>query len=134
MNRKRFEIEAGLSGEARGGLTRTQDLPLQYEHVTTNAKGREKNPIENTWGALHEYCGYRLAELGMENDGVNGGRLRLTRLVSVDGGRWSVSRNEPGSHAWIGLHHSLCSRQSLPVFVQSVCTCVCDYRNCTQVS
>ena len=49
------EIEAVLSGEAKGGLTWTQDPPLLYEDVTTNAKGREENPIENTWGALHEY-------------------------------------------------------------------------------
>ena len=26
-----------------------------FEDVTTNAKGRENDPIENTWGALHEY-------------------------------------------------------------------------------
>jgi hypothetical protein len=49
------EIEAVLSGKAEGGLTWTQDPPYVYEDVTTNAKGREKNPIENTWGALHEY-------------------------------------------------------------------------------
>ena len=49
------EIDAVLSGKAEGGLTWTQDPPLLYEDVTTNAKEREKNPIENTWGALHEY-------------------------------------------------------------------------------
>ena len=49
------EIEAVLSGKAEGGLTWTQDPPKLYEDVTTNAKGREKDPLENTWGALHEY-------------------------------------------------------------------------------
>ena len=49
------EIEAVLSGKAEGGLTWTQDPPVLYEDVTTNAKERETNPIENTWGALHEY-------------------------------------------------------------------------------
>jgi hypothetical protein len=49
------EIDAVLSGKAEGGLTWTQDPPHVYEDVTTNARGREKNPIENTWGALHEY-------------------------------------------------------------------------------
>ena len=49
------EIDAVLSGKAEGGLTWTHDPPLLYEDVTTNAKEREKNPIENTWGALHEY-------------------------------------------------------------------------------
>ncbi len=49
------EIEAVLSGKAHGGLTWTPDPPLLFEDVTTNAKGRAKNPIENTWGALHEY-------------------------------------------------------------------------------
>jgi hypothetical protein len=49
------EIEAVLAGKAEGGLTWTQDPPLLYEDVTTNAKGREMDPIENTWGALHEY-------------------------------------------------------------------------------
>ena len=49
------EIKAVLSGKAEGGLTWTQDPPLLFEDVTTNAKERERNPIENTWGALHEY-------------------------------------------------------------------------------
>ena len=49
------EIESVLSGKAEGGLTWTQDPPVLYEDVTTNAKGREKDPVENTWGALHEY-------------------------------------------------------------------------------
>ena len=49
------EIKAVLSGKAESGLTWTQDPPVLYEDVTTNAKEREKNPIENTWGALHEY-------------------------------------------------------------------------------
>lgn len=49
------EIKAVLSGKAEGGLTWTQDPPLLFEDVTTNATGRERDPIENTWGALHEY-------------------------------------------------------------------------------
>ena len=49
------EIKAVLAGKAEGGLTWTQDPPILYEDVTTNAKGREKDPLENTWGALHEY-------------------------------------------------------------------------------
>lgn len=49
------EIKAVLSGKAEGGLTWTQESPVLYEDVTTNAKEREKNAIENTWGALHEY-------------------------------------------------------------------------------
>ena len=49
------EIRAVLSGKSEGGLTWTQDSPILYEDVTTNAKEREENPIENTWGALHEY-------------------------------------------------------------------------------
>ena len=49
------EIKAVLSGKAESGLTWTQDPPVLYEDVTTNAKGREKDPVENTWGALHEY-------------------------------------------------------------------------------
>ena len=44
-----------MAGKAEGGLTWTQDPPILYEDVTTNAKGREKDPVENTWGALHEY-------------------------------------------------------------------------------
>jgi len=49
------EIKSVLAGKAEGGLTWTQDPPILYEDVTTNAKGREKDPVENTWGALHEY-------------------------------------------------------------------------------
>ena len=49
------EIQSVLSGEAKGGLTWTQDSPLLFEDVTTNATEREQNPKENTWGALHEY-------------------------------------------------------------------------------
>ena len=49
------EIRSVLSGKSEGGLTWTQDPPVLYEDVTTNAKGREKDPVENTWGALHEY-------------------------------------------------------------------------------
>ena len=49
------EIRSVLSGKAEGGLTWTQDPPILYEDVTTNAHGREKDPAENTWGALHEY-------------------------------------------------------------------------------
>ena len=49
------EIRSVLSGKSGGGLTWTQDPPVLYEDVTTNAKGREKDPVENTWGALHEY-------------------------------------------------------------------------------
>ena len=49
------EIKAVLSGKSEGGLTWTQEPPILYEDVTTNAKQREKDPIENTWGALHEY-------------------------------------------------------------------------------
>ncbi len=49
------EIESVLSGKAHGGLTWTQDPPLLFEDVTTNATERDRNAIENTWGALHEY-------------------------------------------------------------------------------
>jgi hypothetical protein len=49
------EIQAVLSGTAEGGLTWTQNPPLLFEDVTTNATERDRNPIENTWGALHEY-------------------------------------------------------------------------------
>lgn len=49
------EIEAVLSGKAEGGLTWTQDSPRIFEDVTTNAIERAGNPVENTWGALHEY-------------------------------------------------------------------------------
>ncbi len=49
------EIKSVLAGTAEGGLTWTQNPPILFEDVTTNAKGREKDPVENTWGALHEY-------------------------------------------------------------------------------
>ena len=49
------EIQAVLAGEAEGGLTWTQEAPILYEDVTTNARQRQRDPIENTWGALHEY-------------------------------------------------------------------------------
>jgi hypothetical protein len=49
------EIQAVLAGKAEGGLTWTQEAPILYEDVTTNASQREQDPIENTWGALHEY-------------------------------------------------------------------------------
>lgn len=49
------EMRSVLAGRAEGGLTWTQEPPILYEDVTTNAKGREKDPVENTWGALHEY-------------------------------------------------------------------------------
>jgi len=49
------EMKAVLWGKAEGGLTWTQNPPVLFEDVTTNAKEREKNPTENTWGALHEY-------------------------------------------------------------------------------
>ncbi len=26
-----------------------------YEDVITNASGRERHPVGNTWGALHDY-------------------------------------------------------------------------------
>ncbi|MDP6892347.1 MAG: hypothetical protein QF731_04150 [Verrucomicrobiota bacterium] len=49
------EIEAVLEGRAEGGLTWSEPPIRVYEDVTTNATERENNPIENTWGALHEY-------------------------------------------------------------------------------
>lgn len=49
------EIDAVLAGKAEGGLTWSEPPRCVYEDVTTNAKGRENDPIENTWGALHEY-------------------------------------------------------------------------------
>lgn len=49
------EIEAVLAGKSEGGLTWSDPLRRVYEDVTTNANGRAKDPIENTWGALHEY-------------------------------------------------------------------------------
>jgi len=49
------EIDAALKGKAEGGLTWSQPPVRVYEDVTTNATGREWDPIENTWGALHEY-------------------------------------------------------------------------------
>ena len=49
------EIDAVLAGKAEGGLTWSEPPRRVYEDVTTNAKGRENDPTENTWGALHEY-------------------------------------------------------------------------------
>ncbi|MEN9022154.1 MAG: hypothetical protein GWQ05_05895 [Verrucomicrobiaceae bacterium] len=49
------EMKAVLNGKAEGGLTWSQSPVRVYEDVTTNATGRERDPIENTWGALHEY-------------------------------------------------------------------------------
>ena len=49
------EIDAVLAGKAEGGLTWSEPPHRVYEDVTTNAMGRENDPIENTWGALHEY-------------------------------------------------------------------------------
>ena len=49
------EIEAVLEGKEEGGLTWSESPVRVYEDVTTNATERENNPIENTWGALHEY-------------------------------------------------------------------------------
>lgn len=49
------EVEATLAGKSEGGLTWSGPPNRLYEDVTTNATGREKDPIENTWGALHEY-------------------------------------------------------------------------------
>jgi hypothetical protein len=49
------EIEDTLAGESVGGLTWTPPPNRLYEDVTTNATGRLKDPIENTWGAMHEY-------------------------------------------------------------------------------
>ena len=49
------EISAVLTGKAEGGLTWTQRTPILYEDVTTNARQRQRDPLENTWGALHEY-------------------------------------------------------------------------------
>lgn len=49
------EIDAVLAGKEGGGLTWSDPPQRVYEDVTTNSTGREKDPIENTWGALHEY-------------------------------------------------------------------------------
>jgi hypothetical protein len=49
------EINAALVGQATGGLTWSAPEKRVYEDVTTNATERVKDPIENTWGALHEY-------------------------------------------------------------------------------
>ncbi len=49
------EIDAVLAGKAEGGLTWSDPPQRVYEDVTTNAIGRENDPVENTWGALHEY-------------------------------------------------------------------------------
>ena len=49
------EIKSILAGESVGGLTWTLGPVRLYEDVSTNATGRAKSPIENTWGAMHEY-------------------------------------------------------------------------------
>ena len=49
------EIQAVLAGKAEGGLTWSKPPRRVYEDVTTNAVGRQNDPLENTWGALHEY-------------------------------------------------------------------------------
>ncbi len=49
------EIEDVLAGNAMGGLTWSGPENRIYEDVTTNATSRAQDPIENTWGALHEY-------------------------------------------------------------------------------
>lgn len=49
------EIEAVLAGKTEGGLTWSSPPRRVYEDVTTNAFGRQNDPTENTWGALHEY-------------------------------------------------------------------------------
>lgn len=45
------EMRSVLAGRTEGGLTWTQEPPILYEDVTTNAKGREKDPVENTMGS-----------------------------------------------------------------------------------
>lgn len=49
------EIKSILAGESSGGLTWTLGPIRIYEDITTNATERAKRPIENTWGAMHEY-------------------------------------------------------------------------------
>lgn len=49
------EIQAVLEGKAEGGLTWSKPPRRVYEDVTTNSIGRQNDPVENTWGALHEY-------------------------------------------------------------------------------
>ncbi len=49
------EIEAVFAGKTEGGLTWSKPPRRVYEDVTTNAFGRQNDPTENTWGALHEY-------------------------------------------------------------------------------
>ena len=49
------EMKAVLAGKSEGGLTWSRPPRRVYEDVTTNAKGRELDAVENTWGALHEY-------------------------------------------------------------------------------
>jgi arylsulfatase A-like enzyme len=49
------EIDAVMAGQSTGGLTWSSPEQRVYEDVTTNATNRAKDPIENTWGALHEY-------------------------------------------------------------------------------
>ena len=63
------EIRAVLAGEATGGLTWTPPPHRIYEDVTTNASDRARDPIENTWGALHEYHHvFQVAHDGPEHD------------------------------------------------------------------
>ena len=49
------EIKSILAGESAGGLTWTLGSIRIYEDITTNATERAMSPIENTWGAMHEY-------------------------------------------------------------------------------
>ncbi|MBN76788.1 MAG: hypothetical protein CMO36_01105 [Verrucomicrobiaceae bacterium] len=49
------EIKSILAGESSGGLTWTLGPIRIYEDITTNATERAKRPVENTWGAMHEY-------------------------------------------------------------------------------
>ena len=50
-----IEIQAVLEGKAEGGLTWSKPPRRVYEDVTTSSIGRQNDPVENTWGALHEY-------------------------------------------------------------------------------
>ena len=63
------EIKSILAGESAGGLTWTQGPIRIYEDVSTNATERAKRPIENTWGALHEYHHvFQIAHSGAEEE------------------------------------------------------------------
>ena len=63
------EIKSILAGESAGGLTWTQGPVRIYEDVSTNATERAKSPIENTWGALHEYHHvFQIAHSGAEEE------------------------------------------------------------------